>query len=58
MKSSIMKIRNSIESLTKRMKLAEDKISGLENKIQELEHSDKNKEKKQYFWDTTETPTL
>jgi hypothetical protein len=39
------KWKNSFESLTNRLDQVEERISGLEDKKDELQHSDKNKEK-------------
>jgi hypothetical protein len=44
--NSQSQIKHSFKNLTKRLDQVEDRISGIENKVNELEHSDKDKEKK------------
>jgi GTP-binding protein EngB required for normal cell division len=46
MKSTISHIKHSDESLTNRLHKVEDRISWVEDKVDKLEHSHKDKEKK------------
>jgi uncharacterized coiled-coil protein SlyX len=65
-KSLISQIKISIESLASRVELVESRVSGMEDKIEELYQSVKDHEKllrkyewnMQYLWDTIKRPNL
>jgi hypothetical protein len=61
MKNSINQIKNTVESITKRVDQAEEIIAGTEDEVKEILHSDNNKEKNKHehksqrLWGMTET---